>query len=109
MGSKNIMKSKGSEKKGVRMRRDDGYDARCKDAVTRWDQGFRLVHDAVLNGTISEVNGTHEVMNFCASWYPVVAAAAAAVAVVDCSSSPLTSDSESSTTAREPNPIGRSP
>ena len=89
------------------MRRDDGYDARCKDAVTRWDQGFRLVHDAVLNGTISEANGTHEVMNFCASWYPVVAAAAA-VAVVDGSSSPLTSDIESSTTAREPNPIGRS-
>lgn len=82
----------------------------------RWNQGFRSmhVHDAGLNEeTISEGgrNNTHEVMNFCASWYPAALAAAAAAAVaVDDSSSPLASESESSTTARKPNPnpIGRS-
>jgi hypothetical protein len=69
------------------------------------------VHDAGLNEeTISEGgrNGTHEVMNFCASWYPAALAAAAAAVAVDDSSSPLASESESSTTARKPNPIGRS-
>ena len=83
----------------------------------RWNQGFRSmhVHDAGFEReTISEGgrNGTHEVMNFCASWYPAAATAAAAAVVaavaVDDSSSPLASESESSTTARKPNPIGRS-
>jgi hypothetical protein len=44
-------------------------------------------------------------MNFCASWYPTVVESTPATAV-DKRSSPLASDSESSTTARKPNPIG---
>ena len=43
----------------------------------------------------------------CASWYPAVAVAVAAADVNDIPS-PLTSDSESSMTARMPSPIGHS-
>jgi|SRR6266850_2344230 len=66
----------------------------------RSDQGFGWC-TVQFERTISEANGTHEVMNFCASWYPTVVASA----TVDDRSSSLASDNESSSTVRKPSPI----